>query len=43
VAEQRRVVETGDHARLLTPAEDTYPVQGEIATRLGIGGGAAEQ
>jgi hypothetical protein len=42
VAEQRRVVETGDHTRLLTPAEDTYPVQGEIATRLRIGG-AAEQ
>ena len=37
VAEQRPMAQLGDHARLMTPREEVYPISDpEIATRIGV-------
>ena len=37
VAEQRPMAQVGDHARLMTPREEVYPISDpEIATRIGV-------
>src|SRR5919206_3744636 len=37
VAEQRPMAQMGDHARLMTPREEAYPISDpEIAARIGV-------